>query len=66
MRFQTFYFDVREVDWQSYTENYVVGTKKYILNEDPDNLEQARAHLKMFANNLLFSPNVLNNHINEF
>ena len=38
---------MREVDWKAYTENYIMGTKKYILKEDPGNMEQARAHLRM-------------------
>nr|CDJ80131.1 Male sterility domain containing protein [Haemonchus contortus] len=42
---QLFNFDVRQLDWDSYLFDYVMGIKKYILKEDLDNLHVARAKL---------------------
>lgn len=30
---ETFYFDVRKINWQTYIRNYVDGTCKYILKD---------------------------------
>jgi fatty acyl-CoA reductase len=30
---ETFYFDVRDINWKQYITNYVAGTKKYILKD---------------------------------
>ncbi|EFO89929.1 hypothetical protein GCK72_023845 [Caenorhabditis remanei] len=38
-------FDVRQVDWDSYLFDYVMGIKKYLLKENLENLERSRAHL---------------------
>ena len=43
---QTFYSDPRSLHWPTYLENYCLGTKKYILKEDLNDLPAARAHLK--------------------
>jgi len=40
-----FNFDVRTIDWDQYMENYVLGTRQYILKDDPKNIPQARKHL---------------------
>ena len=31
---QTFNIDVRQLHWAEYIENYCMGTKKYVLNEE--------------------------------
>lgn len=41
-----FYFDVREIDWQSYYEIYVLGARRYILKDDLTSLPLARSNLK--------------------
>lgn len=42
----TFNFDVEEMDWNDYLENYVIGTKVYALKENIANLPVARKHLR--------------------
>lgn len=43
---QTFNFDVRQLNWPEYIENYCLGTKKYVLNEDMSDIPAARQHLR--------------------
>lgn len=40
-----FYFDPRIIHWPTYIENYLLGTKKYLLNEDMHGVPAARQHL---------------------
>lgn len=42
---QVFNFDVRQLHWAEYMENYCMGTKKYVLNEELSGLPAARKHL---------------------
>uniref|UniRef100_A0ABD2WB33 Fatty acyl-CoA reductase n=1 Tax=Trichogramma kaykai TaxID=54128 RepID=A0ABD2WB33_9HYME len=42
---QTFMFDVRQIDWPSYLENYILGIRQFILKESPDTLPAARTHI---------------------
>ena len=42
----TFNFDVRQIDWESYMENYVVGVRKYLLKDGLSSLPLARNNLK--------------------
>ncbi|KAK6032627.1 NAD-binding protein [Ostertagia ostertagi] len=42
---QLFNFDIRQLDWDSYLFDYVMGIKQYILKENLDNLQVARANL---------------------
>lgn len=42
----TFNFDVAEMDWNEYLENYVIGTKVYALKENIANLPVARKHMR--------------------
>lgn len=44
---QTFYFDVRQINWNEYIHNYVAGTRKYIL-KDTTTSEKARVVIKKF------------------
>lgn len=32
--FKIFNFETREIDWQTYLEQYFMGTKKYLFKED--------------------------------
>lgn len=43
---QMFNFDVRQLNWPEYIENYCIGTKKYVLNEDMSDIPAARQHLR--------------------
>lgn len=47
---KTFYFDPRPLHWPTYMENYCLGTKKYLLNEDLSGVPAAKAHLKKLRN----------------
>lgn len=42
---QTFMFDVKQIDWPSYLENYILGIRQFILKESPETLPAARSHL---------------------
>ncbi|KHJ94446.1 male sterility protein [Oesophagostomum dentatum] len=42
---QQFNFDIRQLDWDSYLFDYVMGIKRYILKDDLNKLEDARANL---------------------
>lgn len=46
---QTFNFDVRQLHWAEYMENYCMGTKKYVLNEEMSGLPAARKHLNKYV-----------------
>ncbi|XP_059487923.1 putative fatty acyl-CoA reductase CG5065 [Neocloeon triangulifer] len=43
---QTFNFDIKGVNWAQYMENYVLGTRRFILKEDPSNFPAAHKHLR--------------------
>ncbi|XP_067654609.1 fatty acyl-CoA reductase 1-like [Haliotis asinina] len=47
---KTFYFDPRPLHWPTYIENYCLGAKQYLLNEDLAGLPAARAHLRKLRN----------------
>lgn len=47
---KAFNFDVRQLNWAEYIENYCIGTKKYVLNEDMSGLPAARQHLRKLGN----------------
>lgn len=47
---QTFNIDPRGIHWQTYIENYLLGTKKYLLNEDLHGVPAAKQHLKTLRN----------------
>nr|CAD7197092.1 unnamed protein product [Timema douglasi] len=41
-----FNFDIADLDWKVYWEQYVLGTRKFILKEDPSTFPAARSHLR--------------------
>ena len=45
-----FYFDIRALHWPTYIESYLIGTKRYILNEDIHCLNNAQRHLNNLRN----------------
>lgn len=47
---QMFNFDVRQLDWVEYFENYVLGVKQYLLKEDMSGIPKAKEHLKKLRN----------------
>ncbi|XP_034946133.1 putative fatty acyl-CoA reductase CG5065 [Chelonus insularis] len=42
---QTFMFDVRQIDWPSYLENYILGIRQFIFKESLDTLPVARSQI---------------------
>ncbi|XP_013843790.1 fatty acyl-CoA reductase 2 isoform X3 [Sus scrofa] len=47
---RVFNFDVRQLNWLEYIENYVLGVKKYLLKEDMAGIPKAKQHLKRLRN----------------
>jgi len=47
---QDFYFDVRALHWPTYVESFLIGTKRYVLNEDINSLTGAQRHLNNLRN----------------
>uniref|UniRef100_A0A3Q2HYD6 Fatty acyl-CoA reductase n=1 Tax=Equus caballus TaxID=9796 RepID=A0A3Q2HYD6_HORSE len=45
-----FNFDVRQLNWLEYIENYVLGVKKYLLKEDMAGIPEAKQHLRRLQN----------------
>ena len=43
---QTFYLDVRDVQWDSYITDFVCGVKRFVLKENPKSLENAKSRLR--------------------
>lgn len=39
---QIFNFDLKELNWKSYIENYCLGTKVYLMKEDAKRLDECR------------------------
>lgn len=52
----TFYFDVRDINWERYFETYILGARRFILKDDPSTLSVARSNLNRYIpNNVLKS-----------
>ncbi|GAB5573646.1 fatty acyl-CoA reductase 2 [Prionailurus iriomotensis] len=47
---RVFNFDVRQLNWLEYIENYVLGVKKYLLKEDMAGIPEAKQHLRRLRN----------------
>jgi len=45
-----FNFDIRALHWPTYIESYLIGTKRYVLNEDIQHLNGAQRHLNKLRN----------------
>ncbi|XP_014246768.1 putative fatty acyl-CoA reductase CG5065 isoform X2 [Cimex lectularius] len=41
-----FNFDVTQIDWRTYLESYMLGTRSYVLKEDPSTIPEARINLR--------------------
>jgi len=46
---QLFNFDIRTLQWPKYMEMYVLGTRRFILKEDPSTFPAARRHLRKYV-----------------
>ena len=44
---QTFDFDVKSLNWESYFDHYVLGTRHFVLKEDPETLNSSRKKLRL-------------------
>ena len=44
-----FAFDVQDVAWRPFLENYVLGTRQYVLKNSPETLPASRMKLKFFC-----------------
>ncbi|RWS22854.1 putative fatty acyl-CoA reductase-like protein, partial [Leptotrombidium deliense] len=42
---EIFHCDLRNIDWQTYMECYILGVRKFLLKEDPSTLPEARKRL---------------------
>ena len=40
--FKTFDFDMRSMDWKVFLDFYVLGTRHYVLKNDPDTMQASR------------------------
>nr|KAF6494852.1 fatty acyl-CoA reductase 2 [Rousettus aegyptiacus] len=53
---RVFNFDVRQLNWLQYIENYVLGLKKHLLKEDMAGIPEAKQHLRRLRNiNYIFN-----------
>lgn len=43
---QIFYMDTKQINWDDYFRNYILGTRQFCLKEDPATIPQARKLLK--------------------
>jgi len=43
---ETYNFDVKQIHWPTYLENYCFGVKRYALNEDLSNMPKARRQVE--------------------
>jgi len=41
---QTYFMDIRAVNWNEYFKSYVYGIRHYVLHEDPDTSKAVRHH----------------------
>lgn len=44
---EKFYIDLNKIDLNAYMENYILGIRKYLVNESADTLPKARKLHKM-------------------
>uniref|UniRef100_A0A8D2JJ18 Fatty acyl-CoA reductase n=1 Tax=Varanus komodoensis TaxID=61221 RepID=A0A8D2JJ18_VARKO len=45
-----YFFDVRQLHWSEYIDNYCVGTKKYLLKEDMSGIPATKQYLRKLQN----------------
>lgn len=46
---ETYFMDIKQVDWHDYILKYVLGAREYCLKEPPSNLPHSRKLLKRFV-----------------
>lgn len=45
---ETFDLDVRNLNWSSYIETYLLGIRKYLAKDDPETIDEARQKMKSY------------------
>lgn len=45
---ETFSFDIRSLNWKIFMDHYVLGTRHYVLKNNPDSMDSSRKKLKIF------------------
>ena len=51
-----FYFDVRDIDWNTYMEGYVLGARRFLLKDDMSTVPAARKNLNRYLRMQCVSP----------
>lgn len=46
-----FDFDVKNIDWDSYLQSYILGIRRFIFKENPNSLPKARSQLNRYVYN---------------
>lgn len=46
---EEFFFDMRQVDWEEYFQEYYSGVRKYLLKDDEDTLPAALVKWRMYV-----------------
>jgi alcohol-forming fatty acyl-CoA reductase len=46
---EMFNFDMRSLQWPLYMEQYVLGTRRFLLKDDPSTFPAARRHLRKYV-----------------
>jgi len=44
---KTFDFDIRPLDWRTFLDHYVLGTRHFVFKDDPDTMHSSRKKLKI-------------------
>lgn len=47
-----FNVDITTLDWDNYVQQYMLGIRKYILNDSPDTLTNARSRISKCVKNM--------------
>jgi len=57
---KTFYFDVSQLEWRSYIESYIWGTRQFVLKDHPSTVPNAKLRLRRYVWNWFFVLSVPN------
>lgn len=50
---EEFNFDPLSIQWKSYVNKFCMGTKKFLVKDDPNNLTQARQQITRYQYTLI-------------
>ena len=51
---RVFNFDVREINWESYVTNYILGARRFLLKDNIQTLQIARRNLSRYCTFFVF------------